>query len=614
MCGIIGFLGDFFGYKFVFDGIKILLNRGYDSVGICGLKDNEFLIHKYASTNDKNSYDILKEHESQYKDLITPLISHSRWATHGPKTDINAHPHVDYTGKFSIVHNGIIENYSEIKKELIDKYGISFKSQTDTEVIVNLISVLYNEHKNVELAMQHAFNKLEGTWGVLLMFTETPNKLYCARHGSPLLIGFGENFMMVASEQSGFAQYVNNYICLNNKDIITLEKKNKKVYMNTKQEYNLRNVNKDFTSNSPSPYPHWTIKEINEQPDSINRALGMGSRIFDDYNVKLGGLDKMKKELMEIQNIILLGCGTSYHAGLVGSYFLKELCEFNTVQIFDGAEFNKKDIPKLGKTAAILISQSGESSDVYRCIQICKDNNIMTIGVINVVDSLIARETDCGVYLNAGKEFAVASTKAFTSQVVVLALISVWFAQHKNLNASLRKEMILGLRRLSIDIANCIELNKEKSKKIAEYLNSKNSLFILGKNICEPAAKEGSLKIKEIGYIHSEAYSSSALKHGPFAIIEPGLPIILILPDDEFYIKNTSTSEEVKSRYAHVIGVSDRNLNENVFDAILNIPKNFYFRQLLSVIPLQLIAYELACLKGHNPDMPKNLAKAVVVY
>ncbi|ARF08761.1 glucosamine-fructose-6-phosphate aminotransferase [Catovirus CTV1] len=459
--------------------------------------------------------------------------------------------------------------------------------------------------------MQHAFNRLEGTWGVLLLFNETPDKLYCARHGSPLLIGFADNFMMVASEQSGFAQYVNNYICLNNNDIITLVKNNDKIIMNTSQEYSIKNVHIDFSSNSPDPYPHWTIKEIMEQPDSVNRALGMGSRILDDHNVKLGGLDKMKKELITVQNILLLGCGTSYHASLLGSYFLKDLCDFNTVQVFDGAEFNNKDIPRFGKTAAILVSQSGESTDLYRCIKICKDAGIITIGVINVVDSLIARETDCGVYLNAGREFGVASTKAFCSQVIVLSLISIWFAQHKKLNISLRKDMISGLRRLNIDITNCIEMSRQTSKSIAQYLVNKNSLFILGKNICEPAAKEGSLKIKEIGYIHSEAYSSSALKHGPFAIIEPGLPIILICPDDDFFVKNMNTSEEIKSRCAYVIGISDKTLNTSIFDAILRIPKNHSFRHLLSVIPLQLIAYELACLKGHNPDMPRNLAKNV---
>jgi glucosamine--fructose-6-phosphate aminotransferase (isomerizing) len=609
MCGIIGFLGNICGNKMIFEGIKILLNRGYDSVGVCGLKNNNFLIDKYASTIEKNSYDILLEHQHKYENLFSPLISHSRWATHGPKTDINAHPHVDYSNRFAIVHNGIIENYSELKKELIDKYNVTFKSQTDTEIIVNLISVLYDQYNSIEVAMEHAFDKLEGTWGVLLMSTLTPNKLYCARHGSPLLIGMNDDFYMVASEQSGFAQYVKNYICLNNKDIVTLENLDGKVKMNTLSNYVLRDVNKDFSASTPFPYPHWTLKEIMEQPESINRALGLGSRIMDDYNVKLGGLDSKKDKLLNIQNIIFLGCGTSYHAGLVATYFFKELCDFNTVTIHDGAEFTYKDIPKYGNSAAILVSQSGETNDLHRCIKICNQYDVLTIGVVNVVDSLIARETDCGVYLNAGKEFAVASTKAFTSQVVILALIAIWFAQHKNLNTSIRKDLISGLRRLNLDVTNSIEFNKAKAKIIAEYLKTQNSMFILGKNICEPAAKEGSLKIKEIGYIHAEAYSSSALKHGPFAIIEPGLPIFMILPDDDFYAKNTSASEEVKSRHAKVIGISDRNLNNNIFDMVFEIPKNYYFRQLLSVIPLQLVAYELACLKGNNPDMPKNLAK-----
>lgn len=609
MCGIIGILGHFFGYEYVFNGLKILLNRGYDSVGICGIDNDKFLLSKYASTNEKNSYDILYEHKELFSKIDSPMISHSRWATHGQKTDINAHPHTDNTGRFAIVHNGIIENYIEIKKELMDKHNIIFKSQTDTEVIVNLISILYDKHQNIESAMQEAFNKLEGTWGVLLLSTLTPDKLYCARHGSPLLIGFGEDFMMVASEQSGFAQYVNNYICLNNKDIVTLEKKNGTILMNTKHEYNIRDVNRDFTSNSPAPYPYWTIKEIMEQPESINRALGMGSRIYDDYSVKLGGLDVMKDELMDVQNIILLGCGTSYHAGLIGTYFIKEICDFNTVSIFDGAEFTSKDIPKYGRTAAILISQSGESCDLYGCIKICNDNNILTLGIVNVVDSLIARETKCGVYLNAGREVAVASTKAFTAQVVVLVLISIWFAQNKKINETIRKELIMGLRNLNSDISNTIEINKDKSKEVALYLKNKNSLFILGKGTCESIAKEGSLKIKEIGYIHAEAYSSSALKHGPFALIEPGLPIIMLVPDDELYVKNTSSMEEVKSREAYVIGISDKELKKDIVSIQMTIPNNKHFRSFLSVIPLQMIAYELALLGGHNPDMPKNLAK-----
>lgn len=614
MCGIIGYIGVYSGYKYVFDGIKLLLNRGYDSVGICGIEDNKFLLHKYASTNELNSYDILKKYEKEYINITSSLISHSRWATHGAKTNENAHPHIDYTNRFSIVHNGIIENYSEIKNELIENYNINFKSQTDTEVIVNLISVLYDKYNSVELAMEHAFDKLKGTWGILLLYVNMPNKLYCARHGSPLLIGFGENFMMVSSEQTGFAQLVNNYICLNNNNIITLEKVKDNVIMNTKyeQNYYIRNVNIDLSNSSPLPFEHWTLKEIYEQSESIKRAIGMGSRILDDYNVKLGGLDRMAQELINVENIILLGCGTSYHAGLIGSYYLKKICDFNTVQVFDGAEFNECDIPKVGKTVALFISQSGESIDLYRCIKICNDNNVITLGVINAVDSLIARETCCGVYLNAGREVGVASTKAFTSQVVVLVLISIWFAQHKGINQNIRNEIISDLRRLSIDVKNVIEINREMAKKIAKYLNNYKNLFILGKGISEFYAKEGSLKIKEIGYIHAEAYNSSALKHGPFALIEPNLPIIMLMPDDTYFIKNNSSLEEVKSREAFIIGISDIELKKVSMQ--LYIPSNKYFNSLLSIIPLQLIAYELAILKGHNPDMPKNLAKTVTVF
>lgn len=615
MCGIIGFIGYFAGYEYAFTGLKMLLNRGYDSVGGCGIKEDNFVIKKYASTMERESYNILYDEKEIFSGCDN-LIFHSRWCTHGSKTDINSHPHIDYKGRFALVHNGIIENYMTIKKELIEKYGVTFKSQTDTEVIVNLISVLYDKHEDIELAMQEAFEKLEGTWGVLLMSKNTPDKLYCARHGSPLLVGLGDTFVMVASEQSGFSQYVNNYICLNNKDIITLEKKEGKVTMNTKglsPTYNIKNVNKDFSSTTPDPYPHWTLKEIMEQPESIARTLGNGSRILNDSHVRLGGLDRMAKELQDIDNIILLGCGTSYHAGLIGCNYMKKLCNFNTVQIYDGAEFSTQDIPKYGKTAAILISQSGESSDLFRCIKICKESNVDTIGIVNVVDSLIARETDCGVYLNAGKEFAVASTKAYTSQVIVLIMVALWFAQKKGINLQMRKEIITGLRRLHYDVREAINMSYERSKLVAKYLYEKESLFILGKSNCEYIAKEGSLKIKEIGYLHAEAYSSSALKHGPFALIEPGLPIIIISPDDDNYVKNMNTSEEIKARNAYIIGISDKKLNSEIYSIEITVPRNYYFRELLSVIPLQIIAYELALLKGHNPDFPKNLAKTISV-
>ena len=612
MCGICAYIGYNDAYEYLMFGLKMLQNRGYDSAGICTIRDNKFIIEKYASKSDITAVDLLDNKEDIFKNSSIGCV-HSRWSTHGAKTDENAHPHVCYQNKFVLVHNGIIENYADIKKKLINTYNIPFKSQTDTEVIVNLISVMYNKLQNTDLAIKKALNQLEGTWGLVIMDIDQPDKLYCARHGSPLLIGFGDNYAMVSSEQSGFCKYVNNYICLNNSDIVVLQKINDKIEFHKNNDYELRNITVDIGSLTPDPYPHWTIKEINEQHDSCMRAMGMGGRIMNDSQVKLGGLASHITELIDIDNLIMLGCGTSYHAGLHCVNLFKQMSGFNTVTVYDGAEFTKYDIPNIGKTALLILSQSGETRDLHNALTIAKDNNLYTIGVVNVVDSLIAREVHCGVYLNAGKEVGVASTKAFSSQVVVLNMIAVWFAQIRNINAYKRRAIIQGLRRLPIDIKHTIDSVYDKCKQVAEYLKPHHSLFILGKDICESVAKEGSLKIKEIGYIHAEGYSSSALKHGPYSLIEPNIPIIIINPEDEYYPKNISIIEEVKSRCAYVISITDIDNDNNPADIIIKIPNNNPFRGLLSVIPMQIIAYELACYKGHNPDLPKNLAKCITV-
>ena len=614
MCGICCFIGYVPGYNHTFNGLKMLLNRGWDGVGIIGITDNNtFLTHKFACQENVNAFDTLEQYKEEYKEILGPICMHTRWAVTGSKNlDANVHPHQDYTNKFSIVHNGIIENYLEIKKMLMDEYGIKFNSQTDTEVMVNLISVLYNKHQNVELAMQEAFETLEGTWGVVLITTDQPNKMYCARHGSPLLVGFGENFMMVASEQSGFCNYVNNYICLNDSDIITLEKRDGKVYFEKQNEYIVRNVTTEIVAASPDPYPYWTLKEINEQSDSILRTMGNGSRILNDQCVQLGGLNMHQKELIELDNLIMLGCGTSYHAALFSAHVFKEISGFNTVQVIDGAEFKKYDVPKSGKTGLIFISQSGETKDLANCLSIGKDMGLVMIGVINVVDSLIAREVHCGVYLNAGKEMGIASTKAFTSQVTALYLIAIWFAQNRDINVVKREQIIEDLRRLPLQVRSTIEYSTVFSKKIAQYLQDKTSAFILGKDKCEASAKEGSLKIKEIGYLHTEAYSTSSLKHGPYALLDGNTPVILLLHNNSYLHRNLGVADEIVSRNTDLIGISDIKL-DNRFKFKLKIPANKTFGELLSVIPMQLISYELAVLRGYNPDFPRNLCKSVTV-
>ena len=628
MCGIIASLlleSNNNVNKILINGLKQLQNRGYDSAGICNLnKNNEYYIRKYATTEKSNSLEKLNQEVQNNSNLG---IGHTRWATHGAKTDNNAHPHVSFDDNFVLAHNGIIENYSELKEMLLKK-DVVFKSQTDTEVIVHLLALIYNEFKeknktlnNRELVIKSIeiiIELMEGTWGLVIMCKDTPNCLYGTRHGSPLLLSVNQDKAIFTSEQSGFCGEVNNYFSLENKDIFTIyQEQNKICYTSTKPiQYKEKEVLKhDVLNLEDTNYEHWTLKEIWEQPESIERAISFGGRIVNDYEVRLGGLIENQEVLKRIDNLILLGCGTSYHAGMIGLHYFKDLCNFNVIQLFDGAEFNRQDIPKIGSTALIFLSQSGETKDLHRCIKIGNDNNLFLLGVVNVVDSLIAREVHCGCYLNAGREVGVASTKAFTSQCVVLNLIALWFAQLHNINEFKRKQYITDLRQLSMQVKSILEqMNETKINKLLEIFKDKKSNFILGKGKSEAIAKEGSLKIKEISYIHSEGYSTSSLKHGPFALLEKDFPVILIAPKDQYINKSNNAYEEIKSRHAKILYLTnDEQINFNDDNEILYLPKNNTFHEILSIIPLQILSYYLALQNNANPDMPKNLAKVVTV-
>lgn len=605
MCGIVGFIGNDNAYEKIINGLIQLQNRGYDSAGISVMED-DIKTWKYASEDSVSALEKLSKFGSE----SSVGIGHTRWATHGAKTDVNSHPHVSYNNIFSLVHNGIIENYKELKAMLV-KRGIQNKSQTDTEVIVNLIAMFYDETHNVFVSIKKTTKLLKGTWGICVLCKNEPNKIYCTRHGSPLLIGIDDSMMMITSEQSGFCNMFNQYIVLNNHDICVLDYNDSNtVELKTNDNYEQHEVNNNEYALTPDPYPHWTLKEINEQVESSQRAISMGGRLLEN-TVRLGGLNKNEKQVGQIDNIIILGCGTSYHSGMYGAFYFKEMSELNNIQLFDGAEFTKEDIPKLGNTALILISQSGETKDLHRCIQIANDCDLFTIGIVNVVDSLIAREVNCGCYLNAGREVAVASTKAYTSQVILLNMIALWFAQYKNIHNTKRQTMIKDLRKLYLDIQKTIQISMESIKPILSLFENKSSCFILGKGKGESVAREGALKIKEISYIHAEGYSTSSLKHGPFALLEPGFPVILIAPNDEHYAKSMNAYEEIKSRHAEIVVITDNkdcDLPNTIF-----IPYNETFRHLLSVIPMQLLAYELSLMNGLNPDMPRNLAKVVTV-
>ena len=609
MCGIIAYIGMKHSFQNCLDGLKQLQNRGYDSAGICSIINNTFVNNKYASSDTTSALVRLNMYRKGHEEASVS-IGHTRWATHGAKTDTNSHPHISYDGLFALVHNGIIENYNQLKIMLINE-GYVFLSQTDTEVIVNLLSFMYHKYNNVELSIEKTIEKLEGTWGLAILCKNEPNKIYATRHGSPIVVSVNDNMGIITSEQSGFCNLVSNYIVLKNNDICVVEKVDDKITIKTQETYIAKEIEKREISLTPHPFLHWTIKEIYEQHDSCLRAISQGGRLMSNNEVKLGGLNDKRDELLQLDNIILLGCGTSYHAGMFGVNYLKEIGGFNSVQLYDGAEFNRYDIPTKGNTALILLSQSGETKDLHRCIQIGKDYDLYTIGVVNVVDSLIAREVDCGCYLNAGREVAVASTKSYTSQVIILNLIAIWFAQEKKIHKTKREMYIRCLRNLHMDIKKTVEICDVSVDKVL-HLFEHHSCFLLGKGNGESIAREGALKIKEISYIHAEGYNTSSLKHGPFALLHEGFPVILFAPDNEHSAKNDNAYEEIKSRHATIIYITDKEQTGEK-ENVIKIQKNTCFYDFLSIIPLQLLAYKLSLKRGLNPDMPRNLAKVVTV-
>jgi len=615
MCGIVGILSiNHNCINYLLEGLKQLENRGYDSAGICCINNNnETIIQKYASDHISALYKL--EQNKEVFDTSTIGIGHTRWATHGGKTDINSHPHVSSDNLFIIVHNGIIENYVTLKQMLINK-NYTFMSDTDSEVIANLLSYNYKSNKNVNGniidAITKTINMLEGTWGICILCIDNPNTLYCTKNGSPILVGVNEQCAMVVSEKSAFDEEIKKYIILNNNDVCIIKLINTTINITTTHEYNFITTTDTIHKPTLGIYPHWTLKEIYEQRVTTLRAISFGGRLLSNNSVKLGGLDMNKSALIQINNIILLGCGTSYNAGMCGLHYFKEICNFNCIYLIDGADFNINDIPKNGKTALILLSQSGETKDLHRCINIAKTYNLFTIGVINVVDSLIAREVDCGCYLNAGKEVAVASTKSFTSQCIILSMIAIWFSQIHNINENIRNEYISDLKLFNNHVNILLEDLEQKIDNNLHIFDNINNCFILGKGNCEPIAKEGSLKIKEISYIHSEGYSTSSLKHGPFALLDKNFPVILIAPKDQHLVKNINAYYEIKSRYSPIIIISNNNEFNNI-DNVLFIPYNKSYNNLLCSIVLQMIAYKLSVNKGINPDIPKNLAKVVTV-
>ncbi|MCR4311843.1 MAG: glutamine--fructose-6-phosphate transaminase (isomerizing) [Candidatus Uhrbacteria bacterium] len=606
MCGIIGAVGDENTVNVLLDGLSILESRGYDSAGIATIDDaGKLHVSKFASTQTSNAINHLREHRDRHINHRVG-IGHTRWATHGGKTDQNAHPHTDTKGRIALVHNGVIENANALRTEL-QKLGITFLSETDTEVIAQLIGRYLDEHEALLPAIKHALTRLEGTWGIAVVATEAPDRIIAARNGSPLVVGIAQGKMYVASEPAAFGNQTREFIALHNGEIAIVKPNG-----HTLDVSRIEHAPDETIDISPDPHPHWTIKEILEQPEAIARTLNHGARILNDTQVKLGGLEENADRLLGIRHLVIAACGTSFHTGLYGGLAMRALKAFDTVQVVDASELTVHHFP--GEHAGLLvISQSGETKDVHRALQMAEDMNVPTFSVVNAVGSLIARSTKCGVYLNAGREHAVASTKAFTTQVAALELIAIWFSQQHKTEEGRRRKAVDELRRLATNIRACLEL-REDCKRVAHSLLEAQHCFVLGKGTGEPIAREGALKIKEITYLHAEGYPGGALKHGPFALIQPGTPVIMLMLDDTHAQLMRIAAEEVRARGARTIIITDNAmLADGVADETIVIPKGGVLTALLAAVPLQLIAYEMAVAKGINPDRPRNLAKAVTV-
>jgi glucosamine--fructose-6-phosphate aminotransferase (isomerizing) len=616
--------------------LEQLQNRGYDSFGLSSIIDSEtpFNIHKVACTSSVKNFEYFKE---KTKDIESNVVmGHTRWATHGIISDENAHPHVSMTGTISLVHNGIIENYKSIKALLIEN-GYIFNSQTDSEVIANLIDYHYTIlNEKIEDAIQTAIHELSGTYGLAIQCLDYPENTYIIRNGSPLLVGENDDYIMATSEVSGFVNQMKHYYTLTNNDLICFSLKegikSKKTQL---KKMECRNENIVLT---PAPYPHWTLKEIHEQKDSLLRATNNGGRILLN-KIKLGGIGIVRDYIREIENILLIGCGTSLHACQIGAFYLKKYqCGIvNHISVFDAAEFTPSDIPKRGKSLVIIISQSGETMDLHRVLPFVKERGCLTMGIINVVDSLIAREVHCGIYMNAGRENAVASTKSFTSSLIILKMFSLWFYQEYMISESFmfpsspsnsQSHLLREYEPICNNIRNVIEQvgtlnsfsdeNEVFTPTMVERLNQEN-IFILGKGKMECVAKEAALKLKEICYIHAEAYSGSALKHGPFALLKEGFPVIFLI-DKENKDKMLNAYQEVKSRKAYCLVISELPLFTNDVDVdvdvkniFIRIPENGDIQEILYMVVLQHLCYSISQRRGINPDNPRNLAKVVTV-
>lgn len=610
MCGIVGYIGHRQAYNVIINGLKRLEYRGYDSAGICILNNEPQLYKCKGKVSD------LENHIGS-KTLIGTLgMGHTRWATHGEPNDINAHPHVSMHGHFTLIHNGIIENYSLLKTRL-EKRNYKFATETDTEVLVNLIEYIYLKGNiSAEIAVRLALTKVVGAYGIVVICRDEQNTLIAARKGSPLVIGVGENEYFVASDATPIVEYTNSVIFLNDNDVAVIKRGEltlKTIY-NEALEPNIQTLDLDIEEIEKGGFEHFMLKEIFEQPRSIHDTYrGRISQNLDE--IHLGGLFHVLPRLVEAKRIVLIGCGTSWHAALVGEYLIEELARV-PVEVEYASEFRYRNPIIYKDDVVIAISQSGETADTLAAIRLARKAGAIVLGVCNVVGSSIPRETDAGVYTHAGPEIGVASTKAFTAQVTILTMIAILLGHRKgHLSQERYQELIKEITIVPEKIEKILVSNNEVVK-IAEIFHESTNFLYLGRGYFFPVALEGALKLKEISYIHAEGYPAAEMKHGPIALIDDKMPVVVIAAKDSSYEKVVSNVQEVKARKGVVIAIVTEGdtLIKEMADYVLEIPKaHEIVESLLAVIPLQLLAYHIALMRGCNVDQPRNLAKSVTV-
>jgi glutamine---fructose-6-phosphate transaminase (isomerizing) len=610
MCGIIGYIGSRPACEIILNGLKRLEYRGYDSAGLA-LVNGETKIYK-CKGRVKDLEEMVRR--SPFDGTIG--MGHTRWATHGEPNELNAHPQVSFKGNFIVVHNGIIENYARLKKHLEGR-GIEFKSQTDTEVLANLIEHLYIEGDlTAEQAITLALNRVEGAYGLVIICTKEPDKLFAAKKGSPLVIGVGDGENFIASDATPIVEYTQRVIYLNDDDIAIIKKDELilKTIRNEMVIHEVKEIDLKIGEIDKEGFAHFMLKEIFEQPRAIHDTF-RGRVLPDHSGIMLGGLHSVLETMSHSERIIIIACGTSWHAGLLGEYLFEEFTRI-PVEVEYASEFRYRN-PIINKgDIVIAISQSGETADTLAAVKLAREKGAKVIGICNVVGSSIPRETDAGVYTHAGPEIGVASTKAFTTQVTVLAMMAFEIGHLKGIiTDGFYKELITELVSIPGKIEKALKENDRALELATIFQNTHNALY-LGRGYLFPVAMEGALKLKEISYIHAEGYPAAEMKHGPIALIDENMPVVVVATKDDSYEKIISNIQEIKARKGTVIAIVTEGdeIIRKMADYVLEVPETMAaFSGLLAVIPLQLLSYHIAVLRGCNVDQPRNLAKSVTV-